>query len=973
MAALGLGEMIRQRWEETSAIRRAKALATRVRERVTDAKKSLWKKDTDTEAGNWTLRLRNRKPGLFWTTQDEDEYNRVPTDIEAFKADGNTSAEAGLTTLFQDLTRLRDLAIHMGDRNWDIAIAAARRGEIIDPGPRRSHGRGGPTDPYPFVTEAEANEAWDAQVKPIAEAAVRTIPLRIANAQRSARDARQRAEEATTLNLSYKDIYRTFASTANRTYEIDRLQWILAEAENDATTFDRTNVIASARVLIEMNTDVETTSNKVTDTVWPCAFAAERNSAASMREAEAYTAVATAWQVALKAWQAALDAKAPTLYELVPLALNASDDAKAAEPIIQSRVVVSRQAANEYARAALPCRDIGRYTRNATIAREKLAEAMGSSTGFRVLPERFIEQELDRIEESRKRYAADEARLTQYLREQAQALVAAQREAEEEDIRTRAQAAAQEEQRIQERELDARQVVQAPVQVERQRVAVPDRPVAPVRDTAERARLAEVQRASVATAQVDPAINAGIAKIIGLPIRTESARDSWEHAYIANRDSILQGLSVLQFTKGRPSSEFRTIVRTGLDRLDDRTFQSAKTRGLFTGALTTSGQIDLDLLYAKFRDCHVVIQGGEAVNRYTGRDVVQTHDTDCRVITPGFDNFTEISDRDSPGKTGPVNTSLWLAYVLVITFVLESQVRGWRICAPNGVLFYEFLNDMRYTNADLAQRLYCLMSAYRGSLIPIVDLFAPRQMEGGWEKTPELWGYFRGAELKPQIPEIRDRIADTPVQWRQSSVGLGVGRQVNVASLGYILWDTLRMLLASPPFQSNNKTAKYKQKLAGLLGALLDEDISKEMLKLSRDTSRDPVFQGGAKTDSGVPDGPDGPDPMTPEFLAAARTASTAFQSGTLSRNTTTTLTDEEEAGLLDAMSQTNQDFRDYRLPLTQEELAWKYRDEEDTPQTAGSRRTTTYRRRRSSLPRRKAPSSGHSRHYSRRRPTSRS
>jgi hypothetical protein len=408
------------------------------------------------------------------------------------------------------------------------------------------------------------------------------------------------------------------------------------------------------------------------------------------------------------------------------------------------------------------------------------------------------------------------------------------------------------------------------------------------------------------------AITQGIDAILGGPIPAYTNPSDIQHvnAYQQYRPQILSVLDIFTSKQAVLVSQVEAVfnqLRSTPEYADFATILRS------AGILPPPGT-NVAAFCERFtpRRCQIVVQGGEAVNRYTGRGAVPTHDCDVRVITPGFSYTKQINDREISRE----NLVLHAQFKFVLFSLLQS-VLGQTVAVRNGWLpgmptVYEVvMQNPSLVVQYFAEHLWLIVP--NGGSMSVMDIFAPRNA-GQLGNSPKIAEYFDSA-LHEQIP-VFEAIASIPIR-RTTYLP---ANQVDIVSFGYLIWDTLRMMLASPLIAQAGQPAKplkYRQKFIGLLTALLDPRVSSKALALSRANNIDgnPLrFLGGKRMPQ-----EGGEEPEIQMDTPAARTFTTEFLQGKAKLSSTPS--SDEIVGFMNALSVDNPDFKEYELPPTPDEV----------------------------------------------------
>jgi hypothetical protein len=296
----------------------------------------------------------------------------------------------------------------------------------------------------------------------------------------------------------------------------------------------------------------------------------------------------------------------------------------------------------------------------------------------------------------------------------------------------------------------------------------------------------------------------------------------------------------------------------------------------------------------------LVIQGGEAVNRYTNfYDVnVPTHDCDTRILVGNHFNYlTRIGDvpdnikqkmhiyrfltlygvisevahfydqlvnhADTPQKVERRNN-----YRNQIAAFLPAAGITFCVSGNNGNTYEQRIEAETYSidNDALLQELECVVVNVNGEDYTIVDTFLPYQRIT-LGHNDNLHSYFATAQAISVSQNGAAPIVE-PGHVPHIPVGLTTGplphygvRTFNIfiVPLGYILWDTMRMLLVSKRLQVvgdvHQKLEKYRQKFTVLISTLVNTVISSNIIgqmyaSTSRIQAKNAILLGGGNGNS---------------------------------------------------------------------------------------------------------------------------
>lgn len=181
------------------------------------------------------------------------------------------------------------------------------------------------------------------------------------------------------------------------------------------------------------------------------------------------------------------------------------------------------------------------------------------------------------------------------------------------------------------------------------------------------------------------------------------------------------------------------------------------------------------------------------------------------------------------------------------------------------------------------------------------------------------------------------------------------GSHINLTIVphGFILFETIRMLLVSHQMEvlgvRNTKRVKYMQKLVTLLTTLLSDDISHHILRTvgggntTSNPAVNPYLSGGGNsnkiesvwqlanqaemTSKNITTQENNLDPRELEEARAFSRKLMDMDVSLLNEPIdTTNFTPTQMKGYLDYMSYNHPDFKDYRLPISQEDLAGRFK-----------------------------------------------
>jgi hypothetical protein len=142
---------------------------------------------------------------------------------------------------------------------------------------------------------------------------------------------------------------------------------------------------------------------------------------------------------------------------------------------------------------------------------------------------------------------------------------------------------------------------------------------------------------------------------------------------------------------------------------------------------------------------------------------------------------------------------------------------------------------------------------------------------------------------------------------------------VRIPSLGYTIWDTLRMLIISAAYSYQgyeNKLLRYKQKMLALLGQLMWHNNSQHILdwaqeKKSIDNNINRMVAGGETPEEVLSD----------DFVRRAKQFASTLSEDDTSIDSSKFNTPEQKAGYLHFLGETLAGFSEFRLPYLPEEI----------------------------------------------------
>jgi hypothetical protein len=401
----------------------------------------------------------------------------------------------------------------------------------------------------------------------------------------------------------------------------------------------------------------------------------------------------------------------------------------------------------------------------------------------------------------------------------------------------------------------------------------------------------------------------------------------------------------------------------------------------------------------------VIVQGGEAVNLYTFNkyDNVRTHDTDTRVlIGHHFNYITEMHNVAAEARIRMHRFRFLLSFGLSVVldrFINNINNNGrfdytstflpyWTFqipCTFTPRLGNQRFIDLIFNNNPMSPHFYDIQNnRFIESLISldvnvaqphanmiqagVVDIFVPyrRQVVGSVNnlgQSDRIHNYFSTNQAisvvhgpnggpPPVAPGLIPHVTLTlPMTAFIPDFNL-MDINIDVVPYGYILFETIRMLLVSNemtnlfPAYGNNKFVKYKQKLNVLLTTALRFDMSNAIKNVCiGSTSVTPAIQqyltgGGTKNqnnqnekmykemNSNSTSMPARPRPVFNEKeIEEARAFSRKLMESTnVDKIDIASLTPTELRGYFDYLSYEDPDFKEDRLPLSKEDLEGRFR-----------------------------------------------
>jgi hypothetical protein len=365
---------------------------------------------------------------------------------------------------------------------------------------------------------------------------------------------------------------------------------------------------------------------------------------------------------------------------------------------------------------------------------------------------------------------------------------------------------------------------------------------------------------------------------------------------------------------------------------------------------------------------HVIIQGGEAVNLYSLDKFagVPTHDTDARILIPGMTYLTHIAPTDTEallwfhqyrflvglalttwidviGTKSRTEVTKFITDNRLIDNVRGRQVQIYAVFGEGGrgdilpkikanqytlddkTLDYVFQLKILWDFTDSAGTV---QERGTGS-VAVLDLKAPSNDFRHVGHSAGLHSVFSSEFVRTSFPDITELYPTPgmvpyiryPIQVTPKPIGSPTDIRIKLVPLGYILWDTIRMLLVNYQFglERGPKYMKYKQKLWILLASLTDPELSKTAEEIAAQTQG----QRGGERDA----------PQTEPAIDTKKALALAAEFASGRAPPAPGADPTEVAGYLHALSLMNPDFSDYRLPM-------------HIPATGSSRRRT-YRKKR--------------------------
>jgi hypothetical protein len=239
----------------------------------------------------------------------------------------------------------------------------------------------------------------------------------------------------------------------------------------------------------------------------------------------------------------------------------------------------------------------------------------------------------------------------------------------------------------------------------------------------------------------------------------------------------------------------------------------------------------------------------------------------------------------------------------------------------------------------------------------VVDYFIPYEREDlenetGIGQTGNVHTFFSTQQARSMVqgfgtpvPQGRVPSIVLPITLKPTTPGNLAGKTINVTIVphGFILFETIRMLLVSYKLDElahDNKLLKYKQKLVTLLTALLDPAISKVIFDRAKNaTSKTPailpLLSGGGnrekieRMEEDIPTVPM-PDIQTqekndPRVIEEARAFSRKLMDLEEKTIDSSQFTPMQMKGYFDYLSYMDPQFKDFRLPKSDEDRQGRF------------------------------------------------
>jgi hypothetical protein len=272
------------------------------------------------------------------------------------------------------------------------------------------------------------------------------------------------------------------------------------------------------------------------------------------------------------------------------------------------------------------------------------------------------------------------------------------------------------------------------------------------------------------------------------------------------------------------------------------------------------------------RRLSLVVQGGEAINYYSyfKNDLVPTHDCDTRILAGNHFNYLQ------PIRTLPRDIKhlmhcyrFFTGFGLMITLKAFATQLMTQVVGPGPEYINKFFGsvaNLRNLNLnfsivsggddDYAQiirdgqydidddRNIDMLMAIEVNGFGIIDLFCPRKRrDSDLGHSDNLHSYFSTEQVESMdLVESMPNLQAGTIPYLDKEMNYGpnvvtfqgkIRYKLRIVPLGYLIWDTLRMLLYSRILErrrENSKFEKYKQKLNCLLATIMDTNISSAIL-----------------------------------------------------------------------------------------------------------------------------------------------
>lgn len=294
----------------------------------------------------------------------------------------------------------------------------------------------------------------------------------------------------------------------------------------------------------------------------------------------------------------------------------------------------------------------------------------------------------------------------------------------------------------------------------------------------------------------------------------------------------------------------------------------------------------------------LVVQGGEAVNFYTTyRDGnVPTHDMDTRILVgEHFNYLRDVADVDDAAQRRMHIYRFFVVYATAINInvnlarirqhfinpvaaealpaiqyahthlpglTTEDIVAANVTCVIGDILLDQALIAGYQLTNDNIMQLMCVNVVLRGTYYGVVDLGVPFRRPGQAGHSDNIHTYFDSPQamnttlqgnrspLDPSNPGCVPHL-DFVINAPPGIIGMSAQVTVRMVPHGYLLWDTIRMLLASH-LAGLPKTMKYKQKLACIMATLARGDMSQPIFDIcnnnkTRNLLKTNLMLGGAR------------------------------------------------------------------------------------------------------------------------------